>query len=274
MSGYNQTKWKTPEELIRIGYSQSRVVMMNEAHNGLARCRRTREVGMNILPVAHEIGVRHIAMEVFNPEIVIELNNIRRLPDNTNGYLGQDEMRSFIQNALDLGWTFVAYEVNSLMWLRSKYPDSFPSELSTEETIQMYRKYQAELLTDEYTNYRELQQAKNLATFLASVPQTTKLLVWCGNSHHSKIPIDNWFPMGYQFQKMSNISPFCINQNITVKFDEEHSSYTQAILDELSEELQRYNGTAGFLADEAPLIVQGWNDFDGIILSLDNEMME
>ena len=37
--------WRTPEELVEIGFSRARVVMMNEAHSGDERCVRTREVG-------------------------------------------------------------------------------------------------------------------------------------------------------------------------------------------------------------------------------------
>jgi len=274
MSEYTLAKWKTPEELIRIGYRQSRVVMMNEAHNGRARCRRTREVGVTILPVAHEIGVRHIAMEVLSPEITTELNKTRRLPYDAGGYLEQQDMRLLVQNILDLGWTLVSYEDDGLLWLRSKYPDSVPTELSTEKTVHLYRKYQHEFLTDEYTNYREIQQAKNITSFLATVPETTKLFVWCGNGHHSKLPSDTWAPMGYQFQKISSISPFCIDQSVTVKFDEEYSPYTQRVIDELSEDLRAHHRTAGFLVQEAPSVVQGWKSVDAIILSLDNEMTE
>ncbi len=42
--------WRTPEELITAGFGRSSVVMMNEAHSGLTRCIRTREVGQQILP--------------------------------------------------------------------------------------------------------------------------------------------------------------------------------------------------------------------------------
>jgi hypothetical protein len=48
--------WRTPEELIDIGFSRSRVVMMNKAHNGSLRCVRTREIGRPILPTAQEQG--------------------------------------------------------------------------------------------------------------------------------------------------------------------------------------------------------------------------
>ncbi|MEM7564685.1 MAG: sulfate adenylyltransferase, partial [Pseudomonadota bacterium] len=40
-----------------------RVVMMNEAHNNMLRCIRTRLVGTQILVAAHQQGVRYLAME-------------------------------------------------------------------------------------------------------------------------------------------------------------------------------------------------------------------
>ena len=44
---------RTPEELLAIGVSRSRVVMMNEAHHMMKRCVRTREIGLRVLPAAH-----------------------------------------------------------------------------------------------------------------------------------------------------------------------------------------------------------------------------
>ena len=37
--------------------------MANEAHNGFARCVRTREVGVRMIWAAHEAGGRRLAME-------------------------------------------------------------------------------------------------------------------------------------------------------------------------------------------------------------------
>jgi hypothetical protein len=46
MSGWQQRGiWRTREALVAIGFGRGRVVMLNETHNGLARCVRTREVG-------------------------------------------------------------------------------------------------------------------------------------------------------------------------------------------------------------------------------------
>jgi hypothetical protein len=42
-----------PEELIYIDFTDSRVVLMNEAHNGLQRCIRARQIRQRIIPTAH-----------------------------------------------------------------------------------------------------------------------------------------------------------------------------------------------------------------------------
>src|SRR4030095_12459992 len=48
--------WRTPQELVEEGFRRGRVVMLNEAHNGLTRCVRTRRVGRQVLPSAHAMG--------------------------------------------------------------------------------------------------------------------------------------------------------------------------------------------------------------------------
>jgi hypothetical protein len=53
--------------LIEHGFGCSRLVLMNEAHDELTRCVRTREVGRALLRVAHGLGVRHLAMEALWP---------------------------------------------------------------------------------------------------------------------------------------------------------------------------------------------------------------
>lgn len=89
---------RTPEELLAIGFSRSRVVMMNEAHDGMRRCVRTREIGRRLLPAAHEAGVRHLAMEaLYGP------------------YLAQPDMQRLIDAAEELGWRLIPYEVTSMM---------------------------------------------------------------------------------------------------------------------------------------------------------------
>lgn len=108
-----QPRWRSPSELVEIGFTRSRVVMMmNEAHSGLRRSVRTRIVGKSILPAAHEAGVRHLAMEALRPAFAAAANENRVAPDESHGYLSQPEMRDLIAAALDLGWTLVPYEAD------------------------------------------------------------------------------------------------------------------------------------------------------------------
>ena len=187
--------WRTPEELLEIGLRRSRVVMINEAHDGLKRCIRTRQIGQRILPTAHRAGVRHLAMEALSPFFVDEANRTRQLPEVKigMGYLHQPDMRAFMQAALDLGWTLIPYEINF-----QEYPLNYP-------------------LSMEYTNFREEKQAKNLVQALQDLPSDTQLLVWCGNGHPTKVVVKEWLPMGYQFKQLSGIDPFVIDQTSTVK---------------------------------------------------------
>ena len=80
--------WRSPEEIVEIGFQRSTVVMMNEAHSGMARCIRTRQIGRRILPVAHRAGVRYLAMEALFPAFSEHSNRARQL-------LAVDENHSF-----------------------------------------------------------------------------------------------------------------------------------------------------------------------------------
>ena len=105
-------RWRRPEELVEAGFERSRVVMMNEAHNGLRRSIRTREIGRRIIPTAHDAGVRHLAMEALTPALAEAGNRARAVLERASGYLAQPEMRRLIQAALDGGWSLIAYEAD------------------------------------------------------------------------------------------------------------------------------------------------------------------
>lgn len=238
--------WRSPKELVAIGFKRSRVVMMNEAHNGEKRNIRSREVGRSILPTAHAAGVRHIAMEALTPSVATEANCTRKLPKVATGYLSQPEMRAFIQEALDLGWTLIAYEIDS-----KEYPS-------------------ANALSIEFTNLREQVQAENLVRALQNLPSEAKLLVWCGNSHLIKIAVDGWKPMGYRFMQLSGIKHFAIDQTLTINVSEpsQQRRFEPFMLD-----LKRLGGTAGFLVEEAPPRLSLDKNFvDAVILSTQNEL--
>lgn len=267
--------WRSPEEIVEVAFQRSSVVMMNEAHSGLQRCIRTREIGQRILPVAHQAGVRHLAMEALNPAFAEQGNQSRVVPDYEQGYLSQLEMRSFIQAVLDLGWTLVPYEFDRFKWLSEKHG----IDLSTADETERFRRwqeFQPELTTLEFTNWRETQQALNLIAVLQSLPADTPLLVWCGNNHHSKKASDGWIPMGYQFQQHSGISPFVIDQAITVKFDPADDYFDTEIVTPFSDKLEKHGGTAGFLIEEIPPSFAGFNfqelGDDALLFSTQNEI--
>ena len=87
------SEWRTPEQILEIGFSRSPVVMVNEFHDGMRRCTRTREIGRRLLPVAHELGCRHLAMEALG-----------------GPYVEQPDLAALIADARSLGWTLIPYE--------------------------------------------------------------------------------------------------------------------------------------------------------------------
>jgi hypothetical protein len=246
--------WRTPEELLEIGLRRSRVVMMNEAHDSLKRCIRTRQIGRRILPVAHAAGVRHLAMEALSSFFVEEANRTRQLPEVKvgMGYLHQPDIRDLMQAALDLGWTLIPYELDF-----QKYPSAYPLSL-------------------EYTNLREEEQAKHLIRILKKLPPSTPLFVWCSNGRLSKTVVKDWMPMGYQFKQLSGIDPFVIDQTPTVKFSVRSLEQQQKIeqfLKQFASELVKKSGTAGFLREETPpSFFQSTEGADAFIVSFLNDL--
>jgi hypothetical protein len=234
-----------PEKLLREGFTHSSVVMVNEAHNGQLRCVRTRVVGERLLPVAHERGVRHLAMEaLFDREFVAEANRRRILPSAESGYLAQPEMRSFIQAALDLGWTLLAYEADM-----SKAPST-------------------DLMAREVTAWRQLEQGRNLVEVLPDAPT----LVWVGWGHLSKPrrpSLDGFKPMAQHFWELSGIEPFALDQTTTIGGRRDDA---EEWLDLFWDDLVQLGGTGGFLLEDAP---DGWNQnwADAFVLSLENRLV-
>ncbi|HXQ35527.1 MAG TPA: hypothetical protein VN843_16030, partial [Anaerolineales bacterium] len=268
--------WRSPEEIVEIAFQRSSVVMINEAHNGMRRCIRTRQIGQRILPVAHQSGVRHLAMEALFPTFAAQCNNTRRVAAAGQDYLSQPEMREFVQTALDLGWTLIPYEADSLQWLSAKYGVDFQHPANPQRYSTQFQKYQADLISEEFTNWREEQQARNLISALQALPANSQFLVWCGNSHHSKTAHEDWTPMGYCFQQFSKINPFVIDQTRTVKFDFRDNYLETEITSQFSEKLAKYGGIAGLLLEEIPSSLAKCHferlGVDAVLLSTQNEM--
>jgi len=240
--------WCSVEELVRWGFAHARVVMANEAHNGLAHCIRTREVGIRMVRAAHEAGVRQLAMEALPWPTKDIPGPIRDIPPAGGGYLAQPDMRRLIAAALELGWSLWAYEAVFEMTA-----DTDPAEFRTME----------------FTNWREREQAANLRQLTEAGP-AEPLLVWCGNGHASKVKAREWVPMGWHFRAMSGTDPFVIDQTVTVSFEGRPQPWVQALLDELGETLAAHGGTAGILRDQAPPPLDGYDHADALVVSTEN----
>ena len=126
-------------------------------------------------------------------------------------------------------------------------------------------------------NWREEEAARTLTNFIQALPPDAKLLVWCGWAYPYKSYLEDrdgsdLQMMGYQFQQMSGIEPFVIDQVISV-----HPSPAAArMLEDLSPLLETMGGTAGFLKEEAPdeykTLLQAGAGIDGFLLSIHNTL--
>ena len=242
--------WRSVEELVQWGFAHAPVVMANEAHSGLARCVRTREVGVRMIRAAHEAGVRRLAMEALPWPAGDVAGPILEIPPASGGYLGQPDMRRLIAAALELGWSLWAYEA-----VKDMTADTDP----------------ATFLTMEFTNWREREQAANLGRLTAADP-AEPLLVWCGNGHASKNQISDWIPMGWHYRTMSGTEPFVIDQTATVAFEGGPHPGVAELLAGLEETLAAHGGTAAILRDQAPPPLDGRDYADALVVSTENSL--
>jgi hypothetical protein len=255
--------WRSVEELIGWGFAHAPVVMVNEAHNGLARCVRTREVGVRMIRAAREAGVRRLAMEALPWPARGTPGPILAIPPARGGYLAQPEMRRLIGAALELGWSLWAYEAADEGWAIG---DTEP----------------AELLTLDFANWRDREQARNLRRVLAVAP-AEPLLVWAGGDHARKEPIawspdasqeltQEWVTMGCQFPALSGTTPFVIDQTVSITFGTQAPPWLPRLLAALSEILAAHGGTAGILRDQAPEPLTTWPGVDAVVVSTENTL--
>jgi hypothetical protein len=241
--------WCSVEELTQWGFAHAPVLMANEAHSGLQRCVRTRQVGARMVQAAHPVGMRRLAMEALPWRPGDEPGPIREIPPAGGGYLDQPDMRALMTTALDLGWTLWAYDA-----VIEARPGQDP----------------AEFLTMEFTNWREQEQAQNLCRVLAAAPGEP-LLVWTGNSHAATEPAGDWIPMGCHFPGLSGIDPFVVDQTVSVDFGHGPRDWLRELLDSLTDTLAAHGGTAGILCDQAPESLAHW-PADAVIVSTDNAL--
>jgi hypothetical protein len=240
--------WCSVEDLTSYAFTHASVVMANEAHNGMTRCIRTREVGERMIRAAHDVGVRRLAMEALPRSVTQPLGPIREIPSAQAGYLSQPDMRRLIATAVELGWSLWAYEAII-------DPGQDRTQLQSLES----------------TNWREREQARNLCEVVAAVPGEP-LLVWCGNGHAMKTASGEWIPMGQHFATMSVVSSFVIDQTVTVDFPGGDRSSVTQLLASIADPLAEHGGTAGILASEAPPPLDCWPGVDALVVSVDNAM--
>lgn len=245
--------------------------MMNEAHDNMQRCIRTREIGRQILSTAHERGARYLAMEALW-HVHLATNESQTIADNNEGYLSQPELRDFVQSALDLGWTLIAYETGTKLYLESK-------GLNPDYTAYSPEAWEKIVFTNEFWRWREQSGARNLADAFLALPINSKMLVWLGWQHHSRkatFSIDREskeHAMGYYFEQMSQQTIFSIDQTLTLQ--EHDDSAWRDYASKNQEILHAFGGTAGFLQADAPPELRKFaiaNGHDAYILSLDNVM--
>jgi hypothetical protein len=246
--------WRPVEDLVRWGFGHAPVVMANEAHNGLARSVRTREVGVRMVQAAHEAGVRRLAMEALHHRRGEPQGPFLAMPEDTEGYLAQPDMRRLIGTALELGWTLWAYEA-----IIEITPDTDRDHLGSME----------------FTNWREREQAANLCRLLEAAPGEP-MLVWCGNGHASKYKYkdkdEEWVPMGWHFREMSGVDQFVIDQDVTVNFGGKPRLWVRELLASMADTLAAHGGTAGILREQAPPPLDGRVGNDAFVVSADNEL--
>jgi hypothetical protein len=241
--------WCSVEELTRQAFDRARVVMANEAHNGLKRCVRTREVGVRMIQAAHDAGVRRLAMEALPWPHNGTPGPIRTMPQVAGGYLAQPDMRGLIGTALGLGWSLWAYEA-----------------------VMDEGAHPANLLSLEFTNWREREQAVHLCEVLSLAP-AEPLLVWTGNGHATREVADEWVPMGHHFAKLAETGAFVIDQTVSVFMTTNGcKDWMQDLLASLAETLAGHGGTAGILREHAPPPLDSFHGVDALIVSTDNGM--
>jgi hypothetical protein len=99
--------------------------MANEAHSGLARSVRTREIGVRMIEAAHQAGVRRLAIEALPYPPDGSPGPVWSIPPGWGGYLAQPDMRKLMTTALGLGWSLWAYEADEA--IKTTDPAELPS---------------------------------------------------------------------------------------------------------------------------------------------------
>ena len=83
--------------------------MVNEGHDGLRRCTRTRDIGVRMIAPAHAAGVRHLAIEALTPDFAARTRTGSDASDPGSGYLAQSDLRAADdERPLEHDWSLIA----------------------------------------------------------------------------------------------------------------------------------------------------------------------
>lgn len=260
-----------PDQLIKIGFKQSNVVMMNEAHNHMLRCIRTRLVGRDVLLSAHEVGVRFLAMEALSiPDML--MNQTRTIESSQNEIFVQIEMKEMVQTALNLGWTLITYDADTRDYLLTKGLASGYETYASEE-------WERIVCTNDFWKWRELSAAQTLAAKFMALPENAQMLVWVGWQHHSRNAIlmfdeDKQLTMGHYYEQIVGQRYFSIDQTTTI-LDDPLLEIWRGYAQKHSKILSALGGTAGFLRENLPAELQELANLhlhDAYLLSIENNL--
>lgn len=234
----DQVSWISPEELIREGFRQSRVVMMNEARSGLRRCERTRRIGARIMHMARACGASLLAVEAMGPP---------EGPLPTGGVLAQPDMIAMLEEARLQGFELSGYDADQR---------NVPVRLRTK------------VKSPGYVNWHDGQQAANLARLFETLPEGAGMLVWCSGLHHAKVRFMAYRPMGWLFMQQTKVPAFAIDQTVAVDFTGRQTGQSPVLKWAAAKLMER--GDAGYVwQDGLPRLSAGC---DAWILSLDNRV--
>lgn len=197
--------------------AEERIIILNEAHHK----PRHRVFTRQLLGGLYEQGYRYFGLEALSNCSIMPfcdtLLNQRGYPLNSpisGTYVTEPQMATLIREAIAIGFEVFAYE--------------------------------------SFTKERDLDQAKNIAAFMAGHPDG-KVLVHCGWHHLLESPNRGRSWMAQHLQEITGINPFTIYQDILIErhcmpespFFSMVGTYDAPTVF-LNEEGGFYNGPAGF----------------------------
>ena len=196
------------ETIVKLAEGR-RVLMLNEEH----RSSRERAFANELLVPLKEAGFTHLALETIGEETAALEE--RKYPLMNDGFYTRDPvLGDLVRRALELGMGIVAYEADM---------SKMPASVDRSNPIAP-------------TNWRENEQATNLANFVKDNPEA-RVVVWSGRHHMSEDAAEaggggqTWTPMGGIFKNISGIDPLTVDLmvlNEQTTRETEHKTYRWA----------------------------------------------